>query len=331
MGTPQGLYARARRGAPGRLVVTSCAAPAGVGARLDSPLEPESLSREARRGGFFAYVCGTAARLTTDFDLGGRDDAAGLELDVHRMTLPVKVGLSSSAAVCVLVARAFSRIFGLRLSTRGEMEYAYQGERLTPSLCGRMDQACAFGAGRAVSLRFDGDGPMEVRALRVGAPLHLVLVGLRGAKDTVEILRALHAAYPTPCSEEHRRLHELLGPINEVLQAKAEALISAGDVRALGAVLTEAQDEFDSRAGPLCPGQLGATGSPRLHALLRRPELEGRVWGGKGVGSQGDGCAQLLCCDAEAQDELCRVLADEFDCFPMTIEPSGEVGPADAI
>ena len=68
-----------------------------------------------------------------------------------------------------------------------------------------------------------------------------------------------------------------------------------------------------------------------MHALLRRPELEGRVWGGKGVGSQGDGCAQLLCCDAEAQDELCRVLADEFDCFPMTIEPSGEVGPADAI
>ena len=69
-----------------------------------------------------------------------------------------------------------------------------------------------------------------------------------------------------------------------------------------------------------------------MHALLRRPELEGRVLGGKGVGSQGDGCAQLLCRDAETQDELRRVLADEFDCFPMTIEPSSEmeVAAADA-
>lgn len=38
------------------------------------------------------------------------------------------------------VARAFNQVYGLRLTTRGEMEVAYQGERLTPSQCGRMDQ-----------------------------------------------------------------------------------------------------------------------------------------------------------------------------------------------
>ena len=320
VGTPQGLFARARQGRPGRLEMASCASP---GDRLDAPLDPAALAERARSGSFFAYVCGTAARICSDFDLG---PAGGLELDLHRMTLPMKVGLSSSAAVCVLVARAFSRVFGLRLSRRGEMEYAYQGERLTPSLCGRMDQACAFG-GRAISLRFDGDGPMEVRTLRVGAPLRLVLVGLRGSKDTVAILRALHAAYPSPACEEHRRLHGLLGAVNEALQARAEACIAAGDVEGLGAVLGEAQAEFDSRAGPLCPEQLGEAGSPKLHALLRRPELEGRVWGGKGVGSQGDGCAQLLCRGAEAQAELCRLLAADFDCLPMTIEASDDGGP----
>ena len=31
------------------------------------------------------------------------------------------------------------------MTTRGEMEYAYQGELATPSRCGRMDQGCAFG------------------------------------------------------------------------------------------------------------------------------------------------------------------------------------------
>ena len=42
------------------------------------------------------------------------------------------------------MARAFNRVYGLRLTVRGEMEVAYQGERLTPSMCGRMDQVHAF-------------------------------------------------------------------------------------------------------------------------------------------------------------------------------------------
>lgn len=36
----------------------------------------------------------------------------------------------------MLVARAFSRAYGLRLTTRGEMQYAYDGERMTPSQVG---------------------------------------------------------------------------------------------------------------------------------------------------------------------------------------------------
>ena len=45
----------------------------------------------------------------------------------------------------------------LGMSTREEMEAAYQGEVTTPSRCGRMDQACAYGPGRPVLLTFDGD------------------------------------------------------------------------------------------------------------------------------------------------------------------------------
>ena len=61
----------------------------------------------------------------------------------------------ASAAVCVLVARAFNRTYGLGLSTREEVDAAYAGERRTGSACGRMDQVCAFGQ-RAVALGFDG-------------------------------------------------------------------------------------------------------------------------------------------------------------------------------
>ena len=83
---------------------------------------------------------------------------AGIEIDNFMTDLPLEKGLSSSAAVCVLVARAFNVLYDLKvwhwwrltarngqLTIRGEMEYAYQGEILTPSKCGRMDQGCAYG------------------------------------------------------------------------------------------------------------------------------------------------------------------------------------------
>lgn len=61
------------------------------------------------------------------------------------MDLPLQKGLSSSAAICVLVARAFNQLYQLGLSLAEEMELAYWGERNTSSQCGRLDQACGYG------------------------------------------------------------------------------------------------------------------------------------------------------------------------------------------
>lgn len=49
------------------------------------------------------------------------------------MDLPIKSGLSSSAAICVLVARAFNEMYELQLNTMGEMNIAFYGEQRTPS------------------------------------------------------------------------------------------------------------------------------------------------------------------------------------------------------
>ena len=93
----------------------------------------------ARAGGFFSYAAGTAYTMLTHYNV------SGLEIDNDFTDLPACKGLSSSAAICVLVARAFNLIYHLNMSLRGEMECAYQGEIKTPSQCGRMDQGCAYG------------------------------------------------------------------------------------------------------------------------------------------------------------------------------------------
>ena len=44
--------------------------------------------------------------------------------------------------------------------------------------------------------------------------------------------------------------------------------------------------------------------APVLHKVLGLPELQPLVWGGKGVGSQGDGTAQLLCKGEQEQRKV---------------------------
>ncbi len=68
----------------------------------------------------------------------------------------------------MLVARGFNSIYDLKMTIRGEMEYAYQGEILTPSQCGRMDQGCAYGQ-RPILMHYDGEH-LEVDELRVSIP-----------------------------------------------------------------------------------------------------------------------------------------------------------------
>lgn len=321
VGTEQGLYARVLPLAEPVLRLRSTKDD-GTSAEREFALDADMLAQEAQAGGFWSYAAGTAYRLLVDFGVGG------LSIDNYRTTLPLKKGLSSSAALCVLVARAFNRVHALRLTTRGEMQYAYEGERMTPSQCGKMDQACAFGS-TPVLMTYDGD-VLSVAGAAVAAPLHLVLVDLAASKDTVVILEGLQSAFPHPTTPEQRACVELLGRINADITARALALMAAGDVEQLGALMSEAQRLFSARAAPLCPSQLA---SPVLHAVLAHPPIQHLIHGGKGVGSQGDGTAQLLCRGAAEQAEVCRIIEASFPsmaCMPFTVPPTAGAAPAAA-
>ena len=166
-GTNVGIHARTRA-LPTLLIVTSTDEMGNKHGPFSVPMEPEALLAVANQGTFFSYAAGVAYHMLCHYRVGG------LEIDNYETDLPLKKGLSSSAAFCVLVARAFDRAYSLRLTVRGEMECAFAGERLTPSKCGRMDQACAFGS-RPVLMTYDADF-LKVEPVLVSEPLHLLLV-----------------------------------------------------------------------------------------------------------------------------------------------------------
>ena len=108
-------------------------------------LDTNKLKDIALKGGFFSYIAGTAATvlshrkyysmhamptvdsntysITTD---SGSTSTFGISISNYRTTLPMRKGLSSSAAVCVLVATAFDKLYGLQLTQAEIMEIAYQ-------------------------------------------------------------------------------------------------------------------------------------------------------------------------------------------------------------
>lgn len=88
----------------------------------------------------------------------------------------------------------------------------------------------------------------------------------------------------------------------ESIAADAVTAIERGDALALAAQMTRAQRAFDAGCMSNCPSQLTA---PRLHTLMADPVLRECALAVKGVGSQGDGSAQILCDSAERQEQVC--------------------------
>jgi len=316
VGTDQGLVAEAERGE--NFSVQTVVPNLGRAERprrrsMSCPWTPEALLEAAKdQDEFFRYCAGVAYQMITQHGIDH-----GLNLRITGMDLPLQKGVSSSAAVCILVAKAFDAVFGLRLFPHELMELAYLGERLTGSQCGRMDQACIYG-NTPVLLSFQESSHIRVEPVFCRGQVEMFFVDLAGQKDTIRILADLQRAYP-----ESPPLQQALGPENERIVRRAYQALSDGCGAELGRLMTEAQELFDARVAPHSRPHLL---SPRLHELLCFEAIAEHIHGGKGVGSQGDGTAQFVArsqADRQAAMEKITRAFPEMTCFPLTIRRQG--------
>ena len=308
-GIEQGIYAEVEKSSIFELY-SDAPEIGGVWQDFSCRMDEAELKRVAKSGGFFCYCAGVASYMLEWYKVGG------VRIRITSMTLPMKSGLSSSAAICVLVARAFNLLYNLNLNTLGEMNIAYVGELRTSSRCGRLDQACAFGV-KPNLMTFDGD-EIEVRSLNVKKHLYWVFADLCDEKDNIKILSDLNKAYPFPTTEAERKEHEALGEKNLEIVDRAIRFMAEGDAESLGRLMTEAEALFNSQVAPMSP----ALKSPKLDAVLADPAIQPLVWGGKGVGSHGDGSVQFLARSEEAQTQLTAYLNEHgMKAYSLTLKP----------
>ena len=284
-----------------------------TGQEFTCNMDINELKRIAEEGGYWSYIAGVAQSVKENYDTDG------IEVVITKTTIPEKKGLSSSAAICVLIARAFNNIYDLKLNTQGEMNLAYQGEINTPSRCGRLDQACAFGK-RPILMTFDGD-KINVKSIAVKEPLHFVFADLNAGKDTIKILSSLNRSYPFPESNLDYSIHEAFGKNNKEIVLKSVEYIENGEIEKFGEMMNQAQNNFDSNVAMACIDELKA---PVLHKVLNDEYVCNHSYGRKGVGSQGDGCIQILAKDKDSQQELIEYLDKKLHltAYELTIEPN---------
>ncbi len=299
-GTNQGIYADVKPD-PTQLILRASLSEDTSQRSISLSMERKNLLAVAQKGGFFSYAAGVAHQFLTHYPVGG------LEIDNYLTDLPIQKGLSSSAAICVLVARAFNRLYNLDMTIQDEMEFAYLGERTTPSRCGRMDQACAYG-NRPIAMIFDGDRT-EVIELKVAKDLFFVIVDLGASKNTQEILSQLNQCYPFATDEVQENAQKYLGLISSKITQEAVDALQQGDAQQIGALMKQAQAEFDRHLIPACPSQLKA---PVLHQILNYEPIQPYIFGGKGVGSQGDGTAQFIVKDKDTQEKVIEIIERDF-------------------
>jgi len=316
--TNEGLYARATASTtPG--ISYTCTDHAGIEQRFKHAFDLDALHRLARSESFFAYVAGTVAAIIEAYDLSQSASICGIHICNFRTTLPMKKGLSSSAAVCVLVVNCFAAVYGWQLDQNEVMALACKGEKKTPSECGMMDFCVAMGANAVGLMTCSHSGFCRLDRVFVKKPLYFVVADLNKSKNTVKILQALHASFPTPRGEKTCQIHEYVRK-SQLFCLDAVHAIETGNTDVLAEIMAQAQQCFDSGALLVCPEELT---SPSLHAILSNPDLKHISRAAKGVGSQGDGSVQVLC-DSHEQQEQVLLLLTKLGCsgFLLTLPAS---------
>jgi UTP-glucose-1-phosphate uridylyltransferase len=82
--------------------------------------------------------------------------------------------------------------------------------------------------------------------------------------------------------------------------------------------MTEAEALFDEKVAPMS----SALWSPKLHAVLQDLKIQPLVWGGKGVGSHGDGSVQFLAKTEESQQQVADYLNEQgMKAYTLTLKP----------
>lgn len=245
---------------------------------------------------FYRYVCSTVYLMKKRYNILGCVD-----LVIDHKNLPIRAGLSSSAAISNLIVKAFDTAYNLRLTENEIMNISYEAERLTGSNCGKLDQIGILKKG-LYDIRFDD--VTTYNQCEINGNWFFLIVVLGTDKDTMRILSDLKNSYM-----ENLELQNYLGPFQQAIIEKAIYAFKNYDLRKMGKLLDLTQKYFDNIIMPISYEALKA---PKFHKLIRDFYVSDRILGAKEIGSHGDGTALFLVENEKNCDECIKYIEETY-------------------
>ncbi len=286
---------------------------------FECEMDEEELEKNAVSQNFNSYICGMCLHMLRKYNV------SGIYMNIKHNTLPIKKGLSSSAAICILIAKAFDKIYHLNLSDNELMLDAYHGEHLALSKCGRLDQIIVKGTTQLSKMVFY-ENCISISPIFVKKTLNLVIADLNGNKDTRKILNSLHSCYPFAKTKEQQAVHSMLGEENKILVNRMQEAIEQGNLEEIGQVFQDSQSLIDRVGIPICDEYK----APLLHKVMHDFKIKELSYGMKGIGSGGDGSVQILAKSPSDQDKIITHLKENFkmEAFKYNIRATHKIKKA---
>lgn len=268
------------------------------GKKIVLPFNEKAIKDALDKNDFYAYVYGSTLYMMRNYKVGG------INIKITNMDLPLKKGLSSSAAICLTVVCAFNEIYRLKMDNEQIKEAAYQGEHLANSKCGRLDQAAIINEGLSL-INFYHNYTVST-VIHSSSSVYALVVDLNSKKNTKLIMDSFIKAF-TNYSKEDQVLLNIIGKNNEVLINQAIKAFENGDVKKIGECLNKAQENLDN-ASIVCSEFI----APVAHTVFNDKYVKENSYGMKSIGSGGDGSILIICKDIICQNNLYNYIIDKY-------------------
>jgi len=218
-------------------------------------------------------------------------------VDLHiESNVPMRKGLSSSAAICVSTASALSDLFQLDLPRDEIVRIAYRAERgILKIACGMMDQTASI---FEYPVFIDFNDGFSYQRVDLKGELPIVIADVGGERDTKLILNTLNRFYLE--EKDPLIVKTLREEIPDIVARARDEMGNKCRLEVLGALMDANQECYDRGLRPFCESELG---SPLLYRALETAKKGGAL-GAKWTGAGGSGSIIALAEDLNSRDRL---------------------------
>lgn len=221
----------------------------------------------------------------------GKKINKGCKVIIIEDTLPRSKGLSSSACICSLVIQSLLAANSIIFSEEEISSLAFEAESKTSSKCGKLDQVCAYENGLR-EIQFNGTDAIYSNSIitKNHIPFIIVDIGWKNT-DTITILNNLWEPFPFCVSEKGKDLLDLFGETSINYIELAEIAIINEDYISLGLLMWQYQKLFTTI---MKKNNIDCCLDTKSNILIKDLIDKKYIYGGKGMGSHGDGACILL-------------------------------------